>query len=138
MAELWNWVLHLHALELAEGTQPDANFIGAHCIDSSPSNLDFETSSVFDAATVFICALISGILGKVVVQIAIRTVNLNAVKARFDRILGRLDIIGDEVLDLTFRRLLGSRGPFLFRRGTAARKFVVAQAFGGIRVDYST
>ena len=83
----------------AEGTESDPRPLGAHGVHHGLRNLETEARAVLDGPTVQVCASVASILRELVDEVAVRTVDLDAVEAGCDGVAGRLRVVGDKALD---------------------------------------
>lgn len=108
VGELGDGVFHAHALEWTPGTETDAGLVGANGGSDGLGDFEGETGAVLNAAAPGISALVAGVLGELVDQIAVGAVDLDTVEASFDGVLGGLSVVSDEAPDLLLRQ--SSRG----------------------------
>ena len=106
VSESRDGVVHLHALEGRPRRQSDTGLVGTNGINNSLCDLESEASAVLDAATPLVGALVADVLGELIDQVAVCTVDLNSVEtSALDGVLGCIGVVLDEDLDL----ILGER-----------------------------
>jgi hypothetical protein len=100
VGELWDWVLHLHALEAAEWGETDTSLVSTNGLDNGLGDFETEAGTVLDATAPSVGALVAGVLGELINQVSVGTVDLNSVKAGSDCVLGSSGIVCNKLLDL--------------------------------------
>ena len=87
------------ALRIAVGRQPDAGTVGADLADHGVDHLGHQADAVFDRAAIGVGAVVGVVAKKLVDQIAVRGVDLDAVEAGAHRVGRRHGVLADEARD---------------------------------------
>ena len=91
----------------------NADFVAANGGNNGLHRFQGKARLVFDAATVFVVALVAGIGEELLRQIAIGGVEFDAIESGFNGIFCRLGVIGNDLPDFGAREF--SRGFVIFR-----------------------
>src|SRR3569833_138108 len=101
-------ILDSHPLKGAPRDQSDAGPLGTDGLADGLDHLGAKASTLLDGATVLVVAVVAGFRSKLINEVAVGAMDLNAVKSGSDRISGGLRVILDGLVDLLDCHGLGS------------------------------
>ncbi|KAI6764360.1 hypothetical protein HG530_008149 [Fusarium avenaceum] len=102
VCELWNGILHSHALECAPWTKTKSDTIGSDSFGDFLHDFVDNARPVFDTTAKLIITLVADVLEKLIQKISVCAMNLNTIKPSTYRILCGCDKRLDHFMDFIF------------------------------------